>query len=185
MRLLKVAAQDRSRNGKADTVVLNFFRRQPGEPDEMQHEAIAVDVSADGQVEVLCSGDINRDGDNDVMDKRLLDVFADTFLQLNWFNTGNRWQRTLVIYAEHFTQSATPDAVRMEFHKHTGVPCQDSLVYGLTVPCLEGDSVPQPPNRRDLNPDALAINADKALIRRLCTTFLGFNWYEAGQVSLS
>ncbi|MGU3306242.1 hypothetical protein ACLBW8_08235 [Pseudomonas sp. M5A4_2d] len=101
MRYLKVAAQDRARNGKADTVVLNFFRQQPGGSDEMLHEAIAVDVSANGQVDVLCSGDMNRDGENDVIDKRLLDVFADTFLHLNWFNTGNRWQRTVTFHVGH------------------------------------------------------------------------------------
>lgn len=177
MRYLKVAAQDRARNGKADTVVLNFFRKQSGTPDEMMHEAIAVDVSADRQVDVLCSGDINRDGENDVLDKRLLDVFADTFLQLNWFNTGNRWQRTMVIKVEHFSKSGMPNAVRMEFHEHTGLPCKDSLVYRAAAYDADGNGVLESFTNSDMDHDGVANNADKELIRTLCTAYLGFNWY--------
>ncbi|ARB28238.1 hypothetical protein HX787_03220 [Pseudomonas tolaasii] len=177
MRYLKVAAQDRGRNGKADTVVLNFFRQLPGGPEELSHEAIAVDISADRVVDVLCSGDINRDGENDVLDKRLLDVFADAFLQLNWFNTGNRWQRTMVIRVEHFAKSGAPNAVRMEFHEHARVPCQDSLVYQAAAYDADGNGVLESFTNSDVDFDGVAGKADKALIRRLCTTFLDFNWY--------
>lgn len=185
MRYLKVAAQDRGRNGKADTVVLNFFRQQPNVPDVMVHEAIAVDVSADKLVDVVCSGDINRDGENDVMDKHQLDVFADAFLQLNWFNVGNRWQRTLVIYVEHFSKRAVPNAVRMEFHEHTGLPCKDSLVYRAAAYDGDGNGVLESFTNSDVDHNGVANNADKELIRQLCTTFLAFNWYEVGQTSLS
>lgn len=185
MRYLKVAAQDRARNGKADTVVLNFFRQQPDGPDVMVHEAIAVDISADRRVDVLCSGDINRDGENDVMDKQLLDVFADAFLQLNWFNAGNLWRRTLVICVEHFSKRGTPNAVRMAFHEHAGLPCKDSLVYRAAAYDADGNGVLEPFTNSDVDHDGVANNADKELIRQLCTTFLAFNWYEVNQTSLS
>ena len=85
MRYLKVTAQDRSANGKADTVLLHFFEESSGAEDRLIHKAYALDITADGKVDFQV-GDVNNDGKENTKDERLLKSFANAYLQLDWFN---------------------------------------------------------------------------------------------------
>ena len=48
MRYLRVTSQDRSGNGRADTVLLRFYEEVPGQPDKLMLKASSVDINADG-----------------------------------------------------------------------------------------------------------------------------------------
>lgn len=115
MRYLKAIAQDRGGNGKADTILLHFYERNPKQPDELIHEAVAVDMNADGVTDFQFAGDINGDGTSNIADKLLLKAFAETFLKLCWFNTGENAQRVLVLLAAHYTSEGVPNAVELGF----------------------------------------------------------------------
>jgi hypothetical protein len=91
MRYLKVTAQDMSGNGHADTVILHFYEQRAGCPDELIHEIFAVDMSADGKVDLQWADDLNPVTRPCRLEKHRVDSFADSFLKLNWFNQRSHW----------------------------------------------------------------------------------------------
>lgn len=118
MRYLKVTAQDRSGNGRADAVLLHFHH----DSANLVHEAFAVDMSADGRIEFGFAGDINSDGEQDFQDQLLLTNLAETFLQLGWFNKGDNWERYLKIDAIDQHQDGSPNIVSLQFTEDDGTP---------------------------------------------------------------
>lgn len=178
MRYLKVAAQDMSGNGHADTVILHFYQQQVGCPDELVHEIFAVDMSADGRVDLQWADDLNPISRPQMLEKQRVDVFADAFLKLNWFNKRSHWQRTLTMYADHYGKTARPNAIKLDFHERTTRQCKGSLVYKAAAYDGDSDGVLESFTNTDIDRNGVADKADKELIRTLCTTFLAFEWYE-------
>lgn len=88
MRYLKVTVQDRTGNGRADSVLLQFYEAActPGD-DILLNKAFALDFDADGNVDYKM-GDVTNNGVENNADQRLLKTFANACLKLNWFNPG-------------------------------------------------------------------------------------------------
>ncbi|WP_371262191.1 hypothetical protein [Pseudomonas sp. CHM02] len=177
MRYLKVTAQDMSGNGQADTVILHFYQQRAGCPDELVHEIFAVDMSADGNVDLQWADDLNPVTRPRMLEKHQVDTFADSFLKLNWFNKRSHWQRTLTLYVEHFGKTGRPNAIKLDFHERTASEFKGSLVYKAAAYDGDSDGVLESFTNSDVDRNGIADNADKALIRTLCTTFLAFEWY--------
>lgn len=178
MRYLKATAQDRSGNGKPDTVMLHFYQRHDGSPDELRHEALAVDMSADGVTDVLCAGDINGDGKCNLRDKQLLKAFANTFLKLNWFNKGDSSQRTLSIYVDHYSKSGTPNAIKLELNDLLGPFRKQSLAYSAAAYDADGNGALESFTNSDIDGNGIADNVDKEWVRALGASFLALLWHE-------
>jgi hypothetical protein len=178
MRYLKAIAQDRSGNCRADTVILHFYENREGRPDELSHEALAVDMNADGVIDMQCAGDINRDGQCNIRDKQLLKEFANIFLKLNWFNQGESAQRSLSVYVDHYGKTSSPNAVKLEFHDVLGAIRKQSLAYSAAAYDADGNGVPESFTNSDVDRNGVADKADKEWVRALATSFLAMLWYE-------
>ena len=178
MRYLKAIAQNRSGDCRADTVILHFYESQEGRPDELSHEALAVDFNADGVVDMQCAGDINRDGQCNIRDKQLLKAFANIFLRLNWFNPGESAQRSLSVYVDHYAKSGEPNAVKLEFHDVQGAIRKQSLAYSAAAYDADGNGVLESFSNSDVDGNGVADKTDKEWVRALATSFLAMLWYE-------
>lgn len=178
MRYLKVTAQDRAGNGIADTIILHFYRHCSTGADELVHEAFAFDLNKDEVVDFQCAGDINFDGKSDIIDMYLLKAFANTFLKFNWFNTGENWQRTLVVAAIHDHKKGPPGGVQLSFLDRHSPVREPTLVYQAAGYDADANGVLETITQADVNRNGVADKADKQLIRSLCSSFLAFKWYE-------
>lgn len=87
---------------------MHFYERGAGGFDELVHEAFAVDMNGDADVDLQTVVDIDVEGKNIVIDRQRLKVFANTFLKLKWFNSGESWKRSLVVVAVHEYEKARP-----------------------------------------------------------------------------
>lgn len=175
MRYLKVTAQDRSANGKADTVLLHFLEESSGAEDTLIHKAYALDITADGKVDFQV-GDVNNDGKENAKDERLLKPFADAYLQLNWFNRGDTWARYLKIFAEDFANDGSPDTVRLHFHEGVGKPSDQSIVYTASAYDTNNDGTMDWLINFDVDNDGDKDAVDQKLVSLLSTAYLKFNW---------
>lgn len=185
MHYLKATAQDRSGNGMADTVILHFYERHATGVDELVHEAVAVDIDADENVDFQFCGDINFDGKSDVLDSWLLKAFANTFLRLNWFNEGERWRRTLTIVAIQNDAKDPPCGVQLNFLDRRSPLRKPVLVYQAAGYDADGNGVLESFSANDVDRNGVADKDDKALIRSMCNNFLAFKWYDPSRPSLS
>lgn len=174
MRYLKVTAQDRSGNGKADAVLLHFHNG----PDNLAHEAFAVDMSADGRIEFGFAGDINSDGKQNFHDQLLLTAFAEVYLQLNWFNSGDNWERYLKISAEDFHKDGSPNIVTLEFSEDDGTPSVPIRIKCAAAFDGDNDGGLDSFTNSDVNADGIADKADKVLLRKISEAFLAFRWFD-------
>ena len=174
MRYLKVTAQDRSNNGKADAVLLHFHNS----PANLVHEAFALDMSADGRIEFGVAGDINGDGVQNFQDQRLLTAFAEVYLQLNWFNTGDNWERYLTISATDYHKDGSPNVVTLQFSDDDGNPCAPIRIKPAAAYDGDNDGHFDSFTNTDVNANGLANNADKILLRNVVETFLAFEWFD-------
>ncbi|MFL1547692.1 MULTISPECIES: hypothetical protein [Pseudomonas] len=172
MRYLKATAQDRSGNGKADMVVLQIFEQAPNEPDEMIHEAVAIDITADGAADILLPGDINRDGCKSAEDKTLLKRFTDTYLTLNWFNCGDTWARYMTIRVMHTAKNGAPNAIQLSFYECSASRGKRTLVYTASGYDGDSDGVLESFTNSDVDRNGIADHSDKAAIKALCNVFL-------------
>lgn len=172
MRYLKATAQDLCGNGRADTVILHFYQQHPDGPDELVHEIVGLDMTADGQVDVQWAGEQASHALD--LDKHALAAFADSFLKLNWFNPAGRWHRALTVYVDHFGRTGQPNAIKLDFHAHAGA-C--SLLYKAAAYDGDSDGVLESFTNSDVDRNGVADKADKELIRALCTSFLSLAWY--------
>ncbi|MGU3306244.1 hypothetical protein ACLBW8_08245 [Pseudomonas sp. M5A4_2d] len=185
MRYLKAFAQDRSGNGKADTVLMHFYERSSNQPDDLIHEAVAVDMNADGITDFQFSGGNNDDSNSTVADTLLLKAFAGTFLKLCWFNKGEHSQRVLVLKVAHYTPAGAPNAVELGFFDRVSPVRKPTLIFQAAGYDGDGNGVLESFTRTDVNKDGIANNADKELIRSMCTVFLAFKWYDKADAGLS
>lgn len=174
MRYLKVTAQDRSGNGKADAVLLHFHNS----PDHLVHEAFAVDMSADGRIEFGFAGDINSDGEQNFQDQLLLTAFAEVFLQLNWFNIGDNWERYLKISAKDHHQDGSPNVVSLQFSEDDGTPGIPIRIKGAAAYDGDNDGRLDSFTKTDVNSDGIANRTDRILLRAIAESFLAFRWFE-------
>lgn len=175
MRYLKITAQDRSANGRADTVLLHFFEETNGAEDRLVHKAYALDITADGKVDFQV-GDVNNDGKENTKDERLLKSFADAFLRLNWFNRGTTWERYLKIFTEDFARDGSPDTVRLHFHEGVGKPSDQSIAYTASAYDTNNDGKLDWLVNYDMNNDGNQDAVDQQLGMVLSTTYVKFNW---------
>ena len=173
MLYLKVTAQDRSGNGKADTVLLHFHDG----PGKLTHEAVALDISGNGSMDFGFAGDINHDGKQTFTDQTLLTTFAEAFLQLNWFNTGDNWERYLNIQAHNYHQDGTPNVVTLQFSEDDGTPCCPIRIKSAAAYDGDNDGYFDSFTNSDVNMDGVANKADKALLRKIVLSFLPFKWF--------
>ena len=185
MRYLKATAQDRSGNGIADTILLHFYERSSNQPDDLVHEAVAVDMNADGVMDFQFAGDINGDGSSNIADKLLLKAFAGTFLKLHWFNKGESSQRVLVLMVAHYTPKGLPNAVELGFFDRLSPVRKPTLIFQAAGYDGDGNGVLESFTRTDVNKDGIANNADKELIRSMCNSFLAFKWYDGADANMS
>ena len=176
MRYLKVTAQDRSGNHRADTVLLHFFEEVCGAEDKLIRKAYALDITADGGVDFQ-AGDANGDGQETIKDEQFLKAFADAFLTLNWFNHGDTWARYLKIFTKDFFQDGSPDTVRLHFHEGTGTPRDQTIAYTASAYDTSNDGKLDSLIHFDVNNDGTTGKADYDLVKLLSRGFLVFNWY--------
>lgn len=177
MRYLKAAAQDRSGNGKADTVFLHFYERGAGGFDELVHEAFAVDMNGDADVDLQTVVDIDVEGKNIVIDRQRLKVFANTFLKLKWFNSGESWKRSLVVVAVHEYEKSPPNGVKLNFLERRSAMRKPTLAYQASAYDGYGNGELEWFSHTDMDKNGVVDQADKELIRSLCSSFLAFAWY--------
>lgn len=177
MRYLKAIAQDRSGNGMADTVILHFYEHHAPGVDELIHEAVAVDIDADQNVDFQFSDGINVDGRSGAFDNLLIKAFANTFLALNWINEGERWRRTLVIVAIQQDAKDPPSGVRLNFLDRRSPLRKPVLVYQAAGNDTDGNGVLETFSAIDVDRNGVADKDDQALIRSMCINFLAFKWY--------
>jgi len=175
MRYLKVAAQDLSGNGKADTVLLQFHDDQTN----LVFQAFAIDLTADGSIEFSYAGDINGDGKQNLQDQKLLTVFAEAFLQLNWFNAGDSVTRYVKIEARDYHGDGSPNIVNLHFSEDDGT--LRGPIGIRTASAYDGDNDGNLDSftNSDVNNDGIANTADKLLLRKISEAFLPFCWFQA------
>lgn len=175
MRYLKITAQDRSGNHRADTVLLHFFEAMENAEDKLIHKAYALDITADGEVDFQV-GDVNNDGQENTRDERLLKKFADAFLQLNWFNKGDTWERYLKIFVEDFAQDGSPDTVRLHFHQGTGKPTDETIIYTASAYDTNNDGKLDSLIHFDMDNDGDIDAVDQRHLTLLSKEYLKFKW---------
>lgn len=178
MRYLKATAQDRSGNGKADMVVLQVFQQVSNEPDELVHEAVAIDITADGGADILLPGDLNCDGSRSAEDKIQLKAFADTFLKLGWFNSGETWRRYLTMQVVHIAQDGMPNAIKLGFYQRCASQGKDTLIYKAAGYDGDSDGVLESFTNTDVDGNGVADHHDKLAIKALCNAFLAFDCHK-------
>lgn len=178
MRYLKATAQDRSGNGRADTVLLHFYERPTYGADELIHEAVALDMNADGVVDFQFPGAIRPSGCAHAIDTLQLKTFANAFLKLNWFNRGESLQRVLVVLVAHYNKKGPPNAVELGFFDRCSPTRTSTATYLAADYDGDGDGVLESFTNSDVDKNGVADKADKELLRTLCNSFLAFEWYE-------
>ncbi|WP_207303083.1 hypothetical protein [Pseudomonas antarctica] len=175
MRYLKVVVQDRRQEGQADTVKLNFFQRDPDLPDELVHEAVALDRTADGAVDFQSTGDIDFDGATTLKDRRLLKNFANQALKLSWSNKGEVAARSIDLYVSRFNKAGMAVEVRTDFYQHKNSAGKDELVHSTTASDHNGAGILQPSGHDDQC--ELFDTVDEKAILALSKLYLEFNWH--------
>ncbi|MBF6027475.1 hypothetical protein ICY20_07000 [Pseudomonas sp. P115] len=176
MRYLKASAQGKDCKGSADTVILQFYQHHSDCPDELMYEVIGVVTGTDGAFVELQLGDVAPEALD--MDKHQIEALATSFLKLNWFNAANHRQRTLTLYADHFGKTGRPNALKLDFHESTVAGGKASLVYTAAGYDGDSDGVLESFTNGDVDRNGVADNADKELIRSLCTAFLKLAWFD-------
>ncbi|AZE75508.1 hypothetical protein C4K00_5327 [Pseudomonas synxantha] len=175
MRYLKVTAQDRSGNELADTAKLYFFQRDPGLPDELVHEALAFDATADGAVDYQKTGDVDFSGASSLHDRRLLQAFANQALKLSWFNAGETAGRSVDLYVSRYDKSGQAVEVRSDFYQRSSTGGKDKLMYSTTA-CDQDGNGSLEPSGQDASFE-LFDTLDHQTIHALSQLFLKFNWH--------
>ena len=176
MRYLIVTAQDRFENGRADSVLLEFYETGDQAAEKVLiNEAVAIDFDADGKVDFK-KGDVNHNGKENSIDQRLLEIFANSYLKMNWGNTGVKRTRYMKIFAEDFHGDGTPNAVKLQLYECRADGSQERLVswHGLfdgnndgTLECIV---------HADANHDGVIEQIDGVIVQSLANVFHMFKW---------
>ena len=176
MRYLKVTIQDRIGNGRADSVLLQFYETActPGD-DILLNKAFALDFDADGHVDYKM-GDVTNNGVENNADLRLLKTFANACLKLNWFNRGASTKRYLKIFVEDSTGDGSPDTVRFHFHEGIGKPTDKTLVSTAASYDTDNNGSLDWVFHFDTDNDGDIDATDRELVSLLSGTYLKFKW---------
>lgn len=176
MRYLKVIAQDRRGNGKADAVLLEF-REQTSvtAEDSLVRSAFAVDFTADGKVDFKL-GDVTGDGKESAVDQRLLESFANTVLQFNWFNPGFGRTRYLKIFADDVRGDGTPDAIRLQLRRESKRDAEGEMLSWSAAFDRDNDGKIDSSYAGDANGDGQIDQIDDRLVQQLAQLYLKFKW---------
>ncbi len=175
MRYLKVIVQDRSENGRADTVKLHFLQKDPDLPDELIHQAVAFDTTADGEVDFQSTGDVDFDGASTLKDRRLLKTFANQALKLSWFSKGEVADRSLNLCVGRFDELGVPVEVRSDLYQHNRKVGRDALMYSVIAHDKNADGILDPLEGDDQL--ELFDTVDQQTLHALSKLYLKFNWY--------
>lgn len=176
MRYLKVIAQDRTGDGRADTVLLQFYQSMPGIQDRLVNHAVAYDFLTNGQVD-YCRGDVTNDGQENSLDRDLLKRFANAYLKLDWFNRGSTSTRYMKIFSEDFYKDGTPDTVRLHVQEGLGVINPHTLVSWNAAYDFDNDGALEWNIHFDINHDGVIDAVDQHLVQELAELYLKFNWH--------
>lgn len=179
MRYLRVTAQDRSGNGRADTVLLRFYEEVQGQADKLVLKAGSVDMTADGVTDLQFVGDVNHDGKDNAKDEKLIKAFANAFLKLEWFNQGKSWQRYIKVFAEDYYHDNSPNVVRLHLHEGTGTPRNQTLIYKASAHDINNDNTLDSVVYLGENGDGenICTQAQERLIKEMSQNFLKFKWH--------
>lgn len=179
MRYLRVTAQDRSGNGRADTVLLRFYEEVQGQADKLVLKAGSVDMTADGVTDLQFGGDVNHDGKDNAKDEKLIKAFANAFLKLEWFNQGKSWQRYIKVFAEDYYHDNSPNVVRLHLHEGTGTPRNQTLIYKASAHDINNDNTLDSVVYLGENGDGenICTQAQERLIKEMSRNFLKFKWH--------
>ena len=174
MRCLKVIAQDRFDNGRADCVLLEFHE-QVGTVagDRLVNCVFALDFTAEGKVD-LKMGDMTNNDKEHAVDQGLLESFANAYLEFNWFNPGASRKQYLKLIAEDLQADGSPDVVRLQL-------CRESESKGIMISWSaafdrDNDGKLDFSFHGDVNGDGRINKIDKQLVQRLAMIYLKFNW---------
>ena len=176
MRYLKVIAQDRNGDGRADLVMLEFYQAPgPNMKSVVVNEAVAVDFDADGKVDYK-RGDVNHNGKENSIDQRLLEIFANSYLKMNWFNDGEIRDRYMKVFAEDVHSDGTPNVVKLHLHHAEGGVEPASLMSWHSVFDGNNDGVLESVANGDANHDGVIEQIDGVIVQSLANVFLMFRW---------
>lgn len=176
MRYLKVIAQDRHGNGRADLVLLEFYQALgPSMEGVLVNEAFAVDFDADGRVDYK-KGDVNQNGKENSIDQRLLEIFANSYLKMNWFNDGENGDRYMKIFAEYLHSDGTPNVVKLHLHHANRGREPERLESWHGVFDGNNDGVLECVVNGDANHDGVIEQVDGVIVQSLANVFLMFRW---------
>lgn len=176
MRYLKVIAQAITGNGKADTVLLRFYEQVGGgQPDFLHTQARAIDIDADGKVDVA-EGDVTHNGRENSIDHRLLNIFAGNYLKMNWFNPAGSEARYMHVSVEDVHTDGSPDTVRLLLHEKLETAGPDTLATWHAAFDVDNDGTLESVVYGDANRDGVVGPVDRAIIQSLAHVFLTFNW---------
>jgi hypothetical protein len=176
MRYLKVIAQDRFDNGRADFVLLEFHE-QVGAlvEDGLVNTAFALDYSDDGKVDFKM-GDVTNNGKENAVDQRLLEAFANAYLEFNWFNPGTSRKKYLKIIAEDLHADGTPNVVRLHLRRESKNELGGTMISWSAAFDRDNDGKLDFSFHGDANGDGRIDNIDRQLVLRLAAMYLKFNW---------
>ena len=176
MRYLKVVAQDQTGDGRANTVRLQFYQGTPCNQDELLNEAVAYDLTSDAKVD-YSRGDVTNDGQENSLDRALLDQFANAYLKINWMNRGASTRLYMKIFSEDFYKDGTPDTVRLHLHKGPGLLSSDAQVSWSAAYDFDNNGELEWNIHADINCDGVIDEVDKHLVQQLAELYLKFNWH--------
>ncbi|MFP0194321.1 hypothetical protein ACKJSM_03960 [Pseudomonas sp. PHC1] len=176
MRYLKVTAQDRSADGRPDTLLLHFYKESAGARDALISRAYALDITADGKVDFQ-AGDANHDGKENTRDERLLKSFANAFFQVDWFNRGLGRERSLKIFTEDFENDGSPDTVRLHFYEGLDNSPEQSIVHTASSYDTDNDGKLDWVVSYDMNNSGEREARNQKLVSMLCALYLKFEWH--------
>ncbi|MFJ7311363.1 hypothetical protein ACIQVE_01065 [Pseudomonas sp. NPDC098747] len=175
MRYLKVIAQDRCGNGKADSVLLEFREEVNAREDKLINSALALDINADGKVDFKF-GDVTGDGMENALDQRLLQAFANTVIKLNWLNRGTTRKQYLKILAEDLQGDGTPNIVRVHLRREDSFESDGIMISWSAAFDRDNDGKLDFSFHGDANGDGRIDQIDDRLVQRLAGLYLKFNW---------
>ncbi|KPG77204.1 hypothetical protein [Pseudomonas libanensis] len=176
MRYLKVIAQDQTGDGRANTVRLQFYQRTQCDQNRLVNEVVAYDFTSDGKVD-YSRGDVTNNGQENSLDRVLLDRFANIYLKINWVNRGAGTNRYMKIFSEDFYKDGTPDTVRLHLHKGPGFLSPDTQVSWSAAYDFDNNGELEWNIHSDINRDGVIDEVDKHLVQQLAELYLKFNWH--------
>ncbi|WJK09599.1 hypothetical protein [Pseudomonas fluorescens] len=176
MRYLIAIAQDRFENGRTDSVLLEFHEvcdQPPG--TVVVSEAVAIDFDADGKVDFQ-KGDVNHNGKENSIDHRLLAIFANSYMKMNWTNTGVRRNRYMKIFSEDFHGDGSPNVVKLQLYTCRPDGTEEKLVSWHGMFDSNNDGTLDCIVNADANHDGLIEHIDSVIVQSLANVFQMFKW---------